>query len=137
MQDVQIIYISQPFGFDIQRLNSILSVARTRNGQDGISGALICRHDMFLQMLEGPKAKVDATFDRIVADDRHIDIQRLYYRDLDRRLFPRWEMLHDPARSWMWTPEDVVAGVARQAKPEDVFDIFVRVATEPSEAVPI
>lgn len=134
MADVHLIYISQPFGFDVQRLNSILAVARARNAQDGITGALICRHDMFVQMLEGPAAAVEAAFSRISADDRHVDVKRLVHRELQHRLFPRWEMLHDPARSWMWTPAAVIDRAPERADPQEVFDIFVRIAGEPAEA---
>lgn len=133
MAEVQLVYISQPFGFDTQRLNSILTVARDRNARDGITGALICRHDMFLQMLEGQEDKVEAVFERIRRDDRHVDVRQLVYDSLKKRLFPEWLMLHDPARSWMWSPAEVTAGAAQKTKPEIVLEIFSRVATEPNE----
>ena len=37
-------------------------------------GALICRDDLFLQMLEGPEAVVEAIYGRIVRDDRHLEV---------------------------------------------------------------
>ena len=39
--------------------------ARRCNVRDGVTGALICRDDLFLQMLEGPEAAVEATHARI------------------------------------------------------------------------
>ncbi len=48
MSLMQLIYASTPFGFDNTTLNKILSVARRRNAQDQITGALVCRADLYL-----------------------------------------------------------------------------------------
>ena len=55
----QLIYSSQPFGFDEAMLAGILSGARYNNVRDGITGALICRQDIYLQLIEGPAAAID------------------------------------------------------------------------------
>ena len=54
-QLVQLIYSSQPFGYDSTTLQTILNDARRCNTRDGISGALVCRHDIYVQLLEGSK----------------------------------------------------------------------------------
>ena len=54
MRDTQLIYASRPFGYDDLTLISILMQARENNARNGITGALICREDVFLQILEGP-----------------------------------------------------------------------------------
>ena len=59
---IQLIYASQPFGFDAAMLNGILSDARRCNVRDEVTGALICRADVYLQLLEGPEPAVDAAF---------------------------------------------------------------------------
>jgi len=43
---IQIIYSSQPFGFDEAMLSGILLDARRCNTRDGITGALVCRRDI-------------------------------------------------------------------------------------------
>jgi hypothetical protein len=58
---IQLIYSSKPFGFDEAALNQILIIARRNNPRDSITGALICRLDLYLQLLEGPQAAVEAT----------------------------------------------------------------------------
>jgi hypothetical protein len=68
---MQLIYTSRPFGFDDLALMNILLVSRHNNERDNISGSLICREDMYLQMLEGPRAAVTAAFERILRDGRH------------------------------------------------------------------
>ena len=106
----QLIYTSRPFGFNAPMLDDILTVARTRNAENAITGALICRADMFMQMLEGPRAKVTETFGRILADDRHVDVALLYLGDTPERIFPDWTMRDDPPQSWMWNQAEVREG---------------------------
>ncbi|MEO1331606.1 MAG: BLUF domain-containing protein, partial [Pseudomonadota bacterium] len=48
----QLVYSSQPFGYDDIMLNGILNDARRCNLRDDITGALVCRHDIYLQLLE-------------------------------------------------------------------------------------
>ena len=133
MREIQLIYASRPFGYDDLVLTGILSAARRNNARDGITGALICREDLFLQMLEGPRDVVTSAFARILRDDRHTEIVNLWSGDIDRRLFPGWSMRHDPARSWMWTREDVAKGAIEKASMEEIRGVFDRLAKEPPE----
>lgn len=135
MNLVQLIYASRPFGFDEAALNGILSQSRRCNARDGVTGALICRADIYLQLLEGPAEALDATYARIVSDDRHLEIDRLAYHPARERFFPAWAMRSDPARSWMWSPTEVAKGAAAQATHQQLIEIFERLAAEPSEAV--
>ena len=105
----QIVYASRPFGFDMSVLDDILTISRRRNSQVDITGTLICRSDMYLQLIEGPEAAVQITYERIKLDDRHVELNLLLSRTVTERLFPKWAMRDDPARSWMWSPEEVAA----------------------------
>lgn len=82
-------------------LAGILLDARRCNARDGITGALVCRQDVYLQLLEGPKDAVEATFNRITQDDRHTDIVLHVNGQIFQRMFGAWDMLHDPAFSWL------------------------------------
>jgi Sensors of blue-light using FAD len=126
MSLIQLIYASTPFGFDSATLNSILTVARHNNAKDQITGALICRADLYMQMLEGPRKAVTDRFHRIMADDRHLDVVLISCRDCKTRLFPEWHMRDDPARSWMWTQAEVAAGAMDHASEADVLAVFAR-----------
>lgn len=130
MDLVQIIYSSRPFGFDDALLSGILSDARRNNARDGITGALICRADVYLQMLEGPADVVEAAFARITRDDRHLEVEKRFSMTVTERLFPQWSMRDDPARSWMWTQEDVANGAISNASPMEVLAVFTRLADE-------
>jgi hypothetical protein len=112
-------------------LAGILLQARQNNARNGITGALICREDLFLQMLEGRRDVVTSTFARILRDERHVDVVNLLSTDIDNRLFPEWSMRHDPARSWMWTPEEVAKGAIGRASDQEIRGIFERLAKEP------
>ncbi len=126
----QIVYASRPFGFDQAMLNGILVDARRANARDDITGALICRGDLYLQMLEGPEAAVTACYERIRKDDRHTEAQRLVDRSIDTRLFPGWAMRDDPANSWIWTIQEVRDGAIERATEDEVLGFFERLAEQ-------
>ncbi len=128
MELMQLIYTSQPFGFDDAMLNGILSDARRCNARDDITGALICRADVYLQLLEGPEAAVSAAFSRIAKDNRHLGVMRLSFEPVAERLFPGWSMRDDPSHTWMWTKEEVAAGALREADRAALLSVFARVA---------
>lgn len=131
MDLIQLIYASRPFGFDNATLNAILIEARLSNPRNEITGALICRADIYLQLLEGPDTAVDATFARIARDDRHLEVKVLYRMPAAERLCPKWAMRDDPARSWMWTKREVTDGALLRASPGDILKIFERLVAEP------
>ena len=126
----QLIYMSEPFGFDDAMLNGILSISRRNNIRDGLTGALVCRRDIYLQLLEGPEANVEATYARILGDDRHLAVTRLASEPAAARLFPDWAMLDDPARSWLWNEAQVAAGAVADASTSEVRAVFERIARE-------
>jgi hypothetical protein len=132
MPMIQLIYASRPFGFDEGTLAAILVVARRCNERDGITGALICRGDLYLQLLEGPEEKVEEAYRGIKRDRRHVDVKLLSRRNVTERLFPGWAMRDDPARSWMWTQDEVNAGAVDRATEAEAVAIFERLAREPA-----
>lgn len=135
MSLTQLIYTSRPFGFDAATLDDILIASRRRNRPDGITGCLICRADLYVQLLEGERAAVTRTFGRILRDDRHIDVRIVWCGDAVARLFPDWDMRDDPARSWMWDQAAVRQGAAEEAGAAAYRRLFDRVAQEPQEAM--
>ena len=124
----QLIYTSQPFGFDDAILNGILVSARRNNPKLDITGCLICRHDLYLQLLEGPDAAINDLYARLAVDNRHLEMQRLNIASVSERMFPGWAMRDDPAQSWLWPPEAVAGGALSQASPQALRAVFARVA---------
>jgi len=127
---IQLIYSSRPFGFDDAVLNGILLTARRNNARDDITGALICRHDLYLQLLEGPEAAVEARYRSIARDDRHLEVVRRVSRQVTQRLFPSWAMRDDPARTWMWTAREVAQGALDRAAPDEFIAVFARLTED-------
>jgi Sensors of blue-light using FAD len=130
MSLAQLTYASRPFGFDTAMLAGILLDARRCNSRDGITGLLICRADLYLQLLEGPEDMVTAAYSRIAADDRHMDLRLLTRRPVIDRLFPSWAMRDDPARSWLWTKAEIDGGALERASEADILSVFHRIAAE-------
>ena len=109
-------------------LAGILVDARRNNQRDAITGALICRHDIYLQLIEGPDAAIDALYARISKDDRHLDVRLLLSETDSERLFPEWAMLDDRLPSIAWSTADVARGAIEAAAPEALRGVFKRIA---------
>lgn len=130
MELFRAIYTSRPFGFDDGVLSSILMDARRANVRDGITGALICRADIYLQWLEGPEPQVRAALERIARDDRHLEVKVHVAEPVSARMFGDWAMLHDPAATWFWSQSDIAAGALERATAQEITDFFLRLRTQ-------
>ena len=128
-QLTQLIYASQPFGYDSTLLTTILNDARRCNIRDNISGALVCRHDIYLQLLEGPSDAVSAAYMRISRDDRHVSIKKLVSGPAAERFFGNWAMLHDPAISLIWNQEQITSGILDQISSTEILNMFQSIST--------
>ena len=124
----QLIYRSQPFGFDTAMLAGILTAARRNNRANGITGALICRQDMYIQLVEGPDEAIDALYQRILADDRHTDVKLEMSTPVDERMFPEWDMLDDTNPSMTFSKDEVEDGAIERANPAALQALFRRIA---------
>ena len=128
MKLMQLVYCSQPFGYSLEILSAILVASRANNSKHDITGALICRSDIFLQLLEGPEDKILLTYNRILNDDRHLDIELLVQEPCDDRLFPTWSMKDDPAKTWFWTKDEIDAGILTSVSKNDLLGVFDKIA---------
>lgn len=126
----QLIYCSRPFGFDRATLAGILVEARRNNLRDDITGALVCRHDLYIQLIEGPEPAIDALYSRIAADNRHNDVRLALSDTVSERMFPEWEMLDDDMPTMTWTPAQIADGAIEQASPEELRAIFEGIAAK-------
>ena len=73
-------------------LSDILRVARQRNHDAGISGALVLHKDRFAQIVEGPTEETKQLFAKIIQDDRHSEIEVFEEKEYDSRVFSDWTM---------------------------------------------
>lgn len=125
-----LIYASKPFGFSQKDLDEILLKSKYNNKANDITGALLCRLDIYCQFLEGPEKELNMTYSKILSDDRHVDIQMLSSGSATRRLFTNWAMRGDPIKSWMWTREEVDEEILQRVTQSDALEIFVKHSKE-------
>ncbi|MCL6269628.1 BLUF domain-containing protein [Sansalvadorimonas sp. 2012CJ34-2] len=78
--------------FDEQALEELLKVARKNNKANGVTGMLLYSDGVFMQVLEGPRDKVQWTFDHINKDPRHHSVIILSQSLIEERQFGEWEM---------------------------------------------
>lgn len=130
MNIYRLIYKSKPFGYDQATLNGILSDAINHNSKNNITGALICRDDIYLQLLEGPENEVNLTFEKISNDDRHLEIELLLKEYCNKRIFPGWHMKDDPARTWFWNKEEVNSGIFNKMSRIKIVEVFEKIANQ-------
>ena len=132
----QVIYVSKPIDFDKKILDQILLQSAANNEKNNITGALICRSDLYLQFLEGPAHKIDDLYSRINNDTRHSEVKLLEETRSKRRLFSNWAMKGDPAKEWMWTRSEIINGILERLSKDDAMNIFVKHSKEIDQFLP-
>jgi len=80
------------------QIEQILDTARSRNREVGITGALMFNRGLFAQILEGPTAAVEETFERIQCDLRHADVVMVACEAVAKRSFDQWSMAYVGSR---------------------------------------
>jgi len=73
-------------------VGQIVTRARARNAETGITGLLVFDGMRFCQHFEGPRDATVRLMDRIAEDPRHTDIRVVYEGPLDKRRYPRFDM---------------------------------------------
>lgn len=91
----QLIYISYnriPAKDLDKEVDQIIQSSKESNHENDISGILLFRDHIFMQLLEGDKDKVLQTYGKICADKRHYKITTLASQYTDQRIFEIWSM---------------------------------------------
>ena len=60
----------------------------------GVTGILYFGKNTFFQCLEGERAEVNRTYNRLIPDPRHLDSVLLSYAPVNDRLFADWDMAY-------------------------------------------
>ena len=90
---VRLMYASRAASaVDQEELSQILRTSARRNPDSGVTGVLCCSGGLFIQVLEGGRAQVNALYRRICADTRHEDVTLLRYEEITERRFAGWAM---------------------------------------------
>lgn len=89
----RLIYASRALtGFADEDLLQLLTEARSRNEQYGVTGMLVYAAGSFLQLIEGDEPSVEVIWDRIRLDQRHTGLRVLGDGPAQTRLFGDWAM---------------------------------------------
>eukprot|EP01104_Vermistella_antarctica_P014209 TRINITY_DN4431_c0_g2_i1.p1 TRINITY_DN4431_c0_g2~~TRINITY_DN4431_c0_g2_i1.p1 ORF type:complete len:170 (-),score=28.60 TRINITY_DN4431_c0_g2_i1:49-534(-) len=78
--------------FNAEEIERVLRQARDHNQRDNITGILIYSEGSFVQNLEGPKDKIQATYDRIRIDSRHTRCCKIVHSAIEKRNFDTFSM---------------------------------------------
>ena len=101
-------------------LAALLETSRRNNASVGITGLLVVGGRRFLQILEGEREDVMATFARIRSDKRHFATVVLSDADVCDRLFGGWQMRY----------ERLLFGAGQLSLESQVADVLVGVHDE-------
>jgi hypothetical protein len=90
---VRLLYASRcSKSVNARMIASILEQSQRNNPERGITGVLCYSESIFLQVLEGGRDAVCATFNTIVGDDRHEQLRLLSFEEVSERRFGGWTM---------------------------------------------
>ena len=73
-------------------LFNMLSEARAKNAQLGITGHLLYTEEVFVQCIEGPSEAVALLWESLQRDDRHYDLQLLARGPIEKCRYEDWSM---------------------------------------------
>lgn len=90
---IRLIYLSKAVEPQTGKLTeAILRQAHAWNTENDITGVLCEGQGVFLQALEGERAKVTRLYARIFADPRHTDLELLHCESIAERRYGDWSM---------------------------------------------
>ena len=90
---IRLVYSSSArAGLTARDLEQILLSARTRNTTHKVTGMLLYRDGVFLQLLEGRRDNVHDIYNLIGRDRRHHHLINLLEETITERDFPSWTM---------------------------------------------
>lgn len=95
---IQLVYLSfasTEFKEKVEKgINDILDIARDFNSSKNITGMLLYRSGVFLQLLEGDEQEVKALYGKIALDSRHEGIKVVVNQQNNERVFEHWSMAY-------------------------------------------
>lgn len=75
-----------------KEISEILQQAQHNNAANAITGMLVFKDNIFLQTIEGSRARINRLLHSLMTDQRHYDLQVLETRELTHREWSRWSM---------------------------------------------
>lgn len=76
----------------VEEFADLLVGARVKNDALGITGILLYKSGVFVQLLEGDKKNIEELYDVIKSDARHTQVECLYFKPASDRVCESWAM---------------------------------------------
>lgn len=89
----QIVYYSiSDTIIDKKTITDILETSRVNNSKKNITGCLLYHDKVFLQLIEGEQEELNKLYEIIKEDKRHTNVTLIIKEDINKRMFPGWNM---------------------------------------------
>ena len=116
----------------IQIMNEILKKSREFNANKNITGCLLFRNNVFLQLLEGKKEDVQNLYQSIKRDHRHTNVTLIIEQDVKERMFPDWSMAFYESTNASSNMNQFIKNIVffseNSEKQTEATDLFLRMA---------
>ena len=122
----RVIYVSEKTDTSDASLAQIIDSSTKNNLETGVTGCLLSGSNSFLQLLEGPRQRIDRLYVTINADSRHKKVVMLTDEDIDERLFSSWSMKLAPFDDLEWSDEEFGSGNFLGITSEKALNVFMR-----------
>ena len=122
----RVIYVSEKTDSSDASLGQIIASSKKNNPESGVTGCLLSGSNSFLQLLEGPRQRIDRLYVTINADSRHKNVVMLTDEDIDQRLFASWSMKLAPFDDLEWSDAEFGSGNFLGITSEKALNVFMR-----------
>lgn len=123
----QLIYVSQATtSLQLDEIENILEASRTHNQVDQVTGMLMYKDRLFVQILEGERDHVFSVYDRVKHDTRHQGVHIIEELEVTERQFDQWIMGFK-----FLTQDDLIKIIHPLSSLEDVVVDFTEVIKDP------
>jgi hypothetical protein len=92
-------YSSQTHEETLNGMGQLMDISVKNNQELNVTGMLLYRDGIFMQLIEGNKDDILRLFGKIVTDSRHNNISTVFSMDGEERVFPHWSMLYKQIES--------------------------------------
>ena len=122
----RVIYVSEKTDSSDASLAQIIDSSTKNNREIGVTGCLLSGSNSFLQLLEGPRQRIDSLYVTINADSRHKNVVMLTDEDIDERLFASWSMKLAPFDDLEWSDAEFGSGNFLGITSKKALNVFMR-----------
>ena len=122
----RVIYVSEKTDSSDASLAQIINSSTKNNLETDVTGCLLSGSNSFLQLLEGPRQRIDTLYVTINADSRHKNVVMLTDEGIDERLFASWSMKLAPFDDLEWSDEEFGSGNFLGITSEKALNVFMR-----------